>query len=122
MKKRRRGRVGAREAGITKVRVHVPNNRISDFCQKWSVQELALFGSVLRRDFYPHSDIDVLVSFDPQVQYSLFDIVHMQQELTHIFGRTVDLVEKESIEQSENYVRKRNILSSTEVIYKVDQE
>jgi predicted nucleotidyltransferase len=80
-----------------------------------------LFGSVLREDFYPHSDIDILVSFEPQAKYSLFDIVHMQQELTHIFGRTVDLVEKESIEQSENYVRKRNILGSLEVIYKADE-
>jgi predicted nucleotidyltransferase len=78
---------------------------------------LALFGSVLREDFQRDSDIDLLVSFSPRAKISLFDLIRMQNELKEIFGREVDLVERRAIEKSENYIRRKHILSNTKVIY-----
>ena len=95
----------------------IPQKAIVAFCRQWKVQELALFGSALREDFRPDSDVDVLVSFLPEAQWSLFDIVKMQSQLQTIFGREVDLVERAAIEQSENYIRRKSILSRLEVIY-----
>lgn len=101
----------------TKVRVTIPRKKLADFCNRWKVTELAFFGSVLRNDFRPDSDIDLLVSFSPRAKISLFDLVRMQNELKEIFGREVDLVERRAIENSENYIRRKSILSNTKVIY-----
>jgi predicted nucleotidyltransferase len=87
------------------------------FCRKWKVQEVALFGSVLRDDFGPDSDVDVLVSFQPEAEWDLFDVVDMQNELAAIFGRKVDLLDREAVEQSRNPFRRRGILSNTRVVY-----
>jgi len=76
--------------------------------------ELALFGSVLRDDFRPDSDIDVLVSFQPDAPWSLWDLFDMRQELQEMFGREVDLVEKEALR---NPFRKHEILQNHEVVY-----
>lgn len=97
--------------------IDIPYKEIADFCQKWKIREFALFGSVLRDDFQPNSDIDVSVTFFPEAKYSLFDLVHMQDELKEIFGREVDLVERRSVERSENYIRRKHILNSLEVVY-----
>ena len=75
---------------------------------------MALFGSVLSEEFQPDSDIDVLVSFRDDAGWSLFDLVDMTDELRDIFGREVDLVEKDSLR---NPFRKQAILNSNEVIY-----
>jgi len=101
----------------TKIKVSVPRKKLAEFCRRWKVTELAFFGSVLREDFRPGSDIDVLVSFSPRARISLFDLIRMQNELKEIFGRKVDLVERRAIEKSENYIRRKNILSNTKVIY-----
>jgi predicted nucleotidyltransferase len=101
----------------TKVRVSIPRKRLAEFCRRWKITELALFGSVLRADFRPSSDIDLLVSFSPRAKISLFDLVRMQYELKEIFGRDVDLVERRAIEKSENYIRRKSILNNTKVIY-----
>ena len=101
----------------TKIRVSVPRKKLAEFCRRWKVTELAFFGSVLREDFRSTSDIDLLVSFSPRARISLFDLVRMQNELKEIFGREVDLVERRAIEKSENYIRRKNILSNTKVIY-----
>lgn len=98
-------------------RIKIPHEKVAEFCGKWNIQELALFGSVLREDFRPDSDVDVLVAFTPEARYSLFDLVRMQEELKEIFEREVDLVEKKAVEQSENYIRRKHILDSTEVLY-----
>lgn len=90
---------------------------MAEFCKRWKVTELAFFGSVLRDDFHPDSDIDLLVSFHPRARISLFDLVRMQNELKEIFGRDVDLVERSAIENSENYIRRKSILSNIKVIY-----
>ena len=97
--------------------ITVPANRIAGFCERWQVTQLALFGSVLRDDFGPGSDIDVLVAFAREARHSLFDMVRMEEELSEIFGREVDLVERAGIEQSRNYLRRRAILESAETIY-----
>ncbi len=95
-------------------RIGIDHEKIAAFCRKWRVREFALFGSVLRDDFGPNSDVDVLVEFEPEAPWSLFDLVRMQRELRAVFRRRVDLVEKETLE---NPLRRRAILSTSQVIY-----
>ncbi len=94
--------------------VPIDRKRLTAFCRKWRILEFSLFGSVLRDDFRPDSDIDVLVSFEPDAPWSLLDIITMKEELEGIFGREVDLVEKKALR---NPFRRRSILNSYEVIY-----
>jgi predicted nucleotidyltransferase len=95
----------------------VPYEQIAEFCRRWNVSEFALFGSVLRDDFRPDSDVDVLVTWAPDAHISLFDYAPMKEELESMFGRRVDLVSKEGIEQSRNWIRKKEILGSARVVY-----
>ncbi|MAG36496.1 MAG: nucleotidyltransferase [Dehalococcoidia bacterium] len=97
--------------------INLPKGPVTGFCRKWQIVELALFGSVLRDDFRTDSDIDVLVAFAPNTHWSLFDLVRMEEELTGILGQQVDLVEREAVERSENYIRRRHILQSAEPVY-----
>jgi hypothetical protein len=99
------------------VRLHIDQARISEFCRKWGIREFALFGSVLRDDFRPDSDVDVLVTFSPDVEWGLFDLVRMKQELEAIFCREVDLVSRGGIETSRNFLRRQEILSTAEVLH-----
>jgi predicted nucleotidyltransferase len=96
------------------VQTHVGHEQLAEFCRRWHVTELALFGSVLRDDFRTDSDVDVLVSFAPDAQIDLFDFVQMQDELRGLFGRDVDLVDKDSLR---NPFRRHAILNSYQVIY-----
>lgn len=98
-------------------RITVDKIKINDFCRRWAIRELALFGSVLRDDFRPDSDVDVLVSFEPESHVTLFDMVRMQDELSQIIGREIDLVSRRGIERSENHIRREAILSSIEVLH-----
>jgi predicted nucleotidyltransferase len=100
-----------------KINIDLPKEKIAEFCRKWKVKEFALFGSVLQEDFGPSSDMDVLVTFEPDARHTLFDHVDMQEELKIIFKRNVDLVSRRGIEQSRNYIRRNAILSSAELIY-----
>jgi predicted nucleotidyltransferase len=95
----------------------IPWERLEEFCRKWGVAELALFGSVLRDDFGPDSDVDVLVRYAPDAKPSLFDHAEKEEELAEIFGRPVDLVSRKAIEESRNPFRKRSILESAQVVY-----
>lgn len=99
--------------------INLPMLQIREFCQRWQIVEFALFGSVLREDFRPDSDIDCLVSFQTDAPWSLLDLVQMQIELEQIFHRKVDLLTKKSIESSENWIRRQEILSTAEVIYSI---
>ncbi|MBI3948322.1 MAG: nucleotidyltransferase family protein [Armatimonadetes bacterium] len=99
------------------LRIEVPEEAIRGFCARWRITEFALFGSVLRSDFRPDSDVDVLVTFAKDANWSLFDLVQMEDELSRILGRRVDLVERPAVERSENYIRRRSILDSLEVVY-----
>ncbi|HKI06619.1 MAG TPA: nucleotidyltransferase family protein [Thermoanaerobaculia bacterium] len=89
-------------------------DRIADFCLRWRVTEFALFGSVLRDDFRPESDVDVLVTFEPGAPWTLWDLSRMRIELEQIFGREVDLVEKKALR---NPFRRKAILADQRVIY-----
>lgn len=97
--------------------IDLPIDKIADFCQRWQITELALFGSVLRKDFRSDSDIDVMVQFHPDAHPTLFTLVDMQEELQAIFGRDVDLITRAGIENSRNPFRRQEILSSAVVIY-----
>lgn len=97
--------------------ISVPDDRLEAFCRKWKIVELALFGSVLRDDFDAESDVDVLVTFEDDAPWSLWDIVHMGDDLEQLLGRKVDIAERSAIEQSENYIRRRRILESARTIY-----
>lgn len=98
-------------------RIALSTERIAEFCSRWRVTELALFGSVVRDDFRPESDVDVLVSFDPGAHRTLFDMVRMQDELSGMFGRQVDLVTRAAIEGSRNHIRRKAIIESARVLY-----
>jgi len=97
--------------------IKIPRQAVESFCLRWQIKELTLFGSVLRDDFRPDSDVDVLVHFDPEARHTLFDLARMQEELQHILGRNVDLVSRRGIEMSRNYIRRSAILKSAEMVY-----
>ena len=101
----------------TKIAIRLPERELAEWCRRWRVNELALFGSVLRPDFGPESDVDVLIAFEADVRWSLLDHIQMEQELSAILGRRVDLVSKRSIERSENWIRRRAILETAQVVY-----
>jgi len=99
------------------VKIKVPKSKIIAFCQKWKIVEFSIFGSALRSDFRPDSDIDVLVSFTSDAHPTLSDMARMTDELKEIFGRDVDLISRRGIETSRNFIRRKAILESAEVIY-----
>ena len=98
-------------------RIMIPQEEVAAFCQRWRVVELALFGSVLRDDFGPDSDVDVLVRFESEQTPGLFGIVRMEQELSDLLGRQVDVVTRGAVENSRNYIRRKAILNSAQVVY-----
>lgn len=94
--------------------IAIPHAALAALCHKWKVRELSLFGSVLRDDFAPESDVDVLVAFDDDAPWSLWDLIAMQDELATAFGRPIDLVEREGLR---NPFRRQRILETRQVIY-----
>jgi hypothetical protein len=98
-------------------RIPIDYDKVTEFCRRWKITELALFGSVLRDDFRPDSDVDVLVTFAPDAEWSLFDDVDMEEELSAIFGRKVDLVSRRAVERNDNWIRRKAILSTAEPYY-----
>jgi len=94
--------------------ISIDREAIAAFCHRWHVKELALFGSAVRDDFRPDSDVDVLVVHEDDAKRSLFDHIRAEDELRQIFGREVDLVEKKAIR---NPFRRHHILNNHEVVY-----
>lgn len=94
-------------------KIRIDRQQLSDFCQCWKVAELSLFGSVLREDFRPGSDVDVLVEFLPEAKVSLFDLMDMAGELEQIFGRRVDLVPKDGLKPR----IRQEVLGNAQVVY-----
>jgi uncharacterized protein len=90
----------------------ISKDKIAEFCHRWKITGLALFGSILRDDFRPDSDVDVLVTFAPDAHWRFYDLLSMKEELEAMFGRQVDLVEKRLVESSENYIRREHILNT----------
>lgn len=99
------------------VSVEIDKEQIVRFCRKWKITEFSLFGSVLRDDFRPDSDVDILVVFAEDAHWGLFDLCRMEDELKEIFGREVDLVTRRSVESSPNYIRRNHILRHMELIH-----
>ena len=95
-------------------KIAIDREKIADFCRRWQVAELSLFGSVLRDDFGPESDVDVLVKFAPGEDWDLFDVVAMKSDLADVFGREVDLILKEDLV---NPFRRHHILKTKKVIH-----
>ena len=100
-----------------RARLGISDAQLADFCQRWKITELSLFGSALRDDFGPDSDVDLLVRYGPAPNRSLVDHVAMARELTELIGRKVDLVSKRGVENSRNWIIRRNILNSAELVY-----
>jgi uncharacterized protein len=95
-------------------RLGITPEQVDAICQRWKITELALFGSILREDFRPDSDIDVLVTFAINDGWSLFDLMNLQRELEAIVHRPVDLIEKRDLK---NPFRRAEILRTHQVIY-----
>ena len=102
---------------MSSVAIDLPTEKIADFCQRWQVTEFALFGSVLRDDFRPDSDIDIMVQFHPEAHPTFSSLDQMEAELKTMFHRDIDLITRQGIETSRNYLRRHEILSSAQVIY-----
>jgi len=98
-------------------RIAIDPEKVAAFCQRWKIVELSLFGSVLREDFRPDSDVDVLVTFAPEADWSLFDHMAMEEELSAAVGRKIDLLSRRAIERSANWIRRQAILESAEPFY-----
>ncbi len=107
------GTVSLDQLGIHE-RIPASQEQIEAFCRKWKIREFALFGSVLRDDFRPDSDVDVLVEFEPDSTRRLRDWLEMHDELKQMFGREVDLVQKGLIE---NPFRRRHIMANQRILY-----
>ncbi|MCC6123621.1 MAG: nucleotidyltransferase domain-containing protein [Pirellulales bacterium] len=95
----------------------VSEKQLADYCTKWKIRELSVFGSVLRDDFTSASDVDILVTFDKNAGWGLGEHGMMQEELSALLGRNVDLVSLNGLEKSRNWIRKQEILEHRERIY-----
>ena len=97
--------------------IPVPRDRLASFCRAHGIARLALFGSALRSDFDPESDIDLLVDFAPGRTPGLLGLADMEMDLAAMLGRKVDLVPRGGIEESRNYIRRKAILDSAKTLY-----
>ena len=97
--------------------IDLNSNAIRDFCRKWKIRELSVFGSILRDDFRPDSDVDFLVEHEADAQWDLFDSLHMEEELAELVGRPVDIVDRYAAETSQNRFFKKEILSTAEPVF-----
>jgi uncharacterized protein len=96
--------------------VRLDNECLAEFCRKWKIRELSLFGSALRDDFGPESDLDFLVSFEPKAGWDLWDLVALREDLMSIVHREVDIVVKEALR---NPYRRKEILAHREILHAV---
>jgi len=97
--------------------IKIPKAQISDFCRRNHVLKLALFGSILRKDFRPESDIDLVVEFDPENDVSLLDMARIRQQLGDVLHRSIDLLTRSGVKGMRNHLRKREVLRRLRSIY-----
>jgi len=95
----------------------VAQAELKEFSNRWSITELALFGSALRDNFGPDSDFDILVTFAPEAEWGLLDHAQMESELAKLLGRPVDLLTRRAVERSRNPLRRSEILTTAQTIY-----
>ncbi|MGA2401846.1 MAG: nucleotidyltransferase domain-containing protein [Syntrophobacteraceae bacterium] len=97
--------------------MEISDETLRAICERWKIRRLELFGSARTGSLRPDSDIDLLVEFEPDEQWSLMDLARAEEDLSLLFGRRVDLVDRKSLERSTNWIRREAILGSTEVVY-----
>ena len=97
--------------------LQLPAADIAEFCRRWHITRLEVFGSALRDDFRPDSDVDFLATFAPEATWSLLDLDEMEEDLERLIGRKVDLVSRRGLERSQNWLRRRAILTGAEAVY-----
>ncbi len=102
---------------VTITAIELPMEKIADFCDRWQVVEFSLFGSILRDDFRPDSDVDVMVQFAPDAHPTFVTLDKMEDHLHQIFDRDIDLITRQGIETTRNYLRRQEILASAQIIY-----
>ena len=102
---------------LTHGRLSIDEAVLDEFCRRWKIAKLELFGSALRPDFNPDSDIDLLVTWAPDATWGLFQVVGAEIELAEKLGRKVDLVSRRVIEGSYNHIRRKMILDSVVPVY-----
>src|SRR5438034_4438290 len=98
------------------LRFELPIEELARLCRKFDVTEMRVFGSALRDDFRPESDVDLLITFAPGARQTLLDVVAFRDELSSLLGRKVDLVSRTAVERSRNRARRDEILSTAQVV------
>ena len=99
-----------------KTAIELPKDAIADICNRWKIEEFYLFGSILRSVFHDDSDVDIMVTFSPEARWG-WEIVDIKDELEALFDRKVDFMTKAAIEESHNWIRRKEILGSAELVY-----
>jgi predicted nucleotidyltransferase len=99
------------------IRIVIDQQAIEAFCRRWGITELDVFGSAIREDFRADSDVDLLASFSDDRRPTLFTLLQMEAELKQLFGQKVDLLDRRSVERSDNYIRRKHILANSEPLY-----
>jgi predicted nucleotidyltransferase len=102
---------------MTPINLGIPAEKIADFCRRWKIERLAIFGSAAKGELRPASDIDLLVTFCQDADWTMFDHFTMEEELSGLFGRDVDLVSLRAVEENPNPISRREILNSARQIY-----
>jgi len=97
-------------------RLGVSEEQLADFCRRWKITEMAVFGSVLRDDFQANSDVDLLVQFAPDATWGLMALARLERELEHLLDREVDVLTRKGVEESSNWIRRDAILSAAQPI------
>ena len=99
----------------------IPEHEIAEFCRKWKIRQLGVFGSALRDDFRPDSDLDLVAAFAPDADWGLLDHIQMQAELQHLFNRKVDFISRRALEQSQNWLLRDEILRTARTLFGTQQ-
>ncbi len=102
---------------MTLMNLGVGADMIADFCNRWKISKLAVFGSLVRGELRPDSDIDLLVTFRSDADWTMFDHFTMEEELSRLLGRDVDLTSVRAVEENPNLITRREILDSARQIY-----
>ncbi|MGI0482589.1 nucleotidyltransferase family protein [Geminocystis sp. CENA526] len=98
-------------------RLQISLNQLFDICQQWNIKEMALFGSVLRNDFNNESDVDFLISFQPNTPQGLLTMSQLKSQLESLLNYPVDIAIKDSLKDSDNWIRSKEILTTAQTIY-----
>ena len=104
-------------ATLSNLRLPLPMEQISGFCRRWSIARLEIFGSALREDFRPDSDVDLVATYAPQTRWSLLDRVRMKCELEDLLGREVDLLNRRALDKPAARARAAAIQAQAQTLY-----